>query len=235
VNWSAEPIEAALFDLDDTLYLQQHWLTGAWTAVAEAGVGLGLDREPLHRALLTVASEGSGRGRIIDRALAAVCADTVYSRPLVAAFRSYRAPRLPCFPGVSEALARLRTRIPIGLVTDGDVGIQRGKLASLGLLDAFDVVIYSDGLGREHRKPASAPFLAALYHLNILSERAVFVGDRPDTDIAGAAAVGMRAIRVQTGEYSAQPDELRPWASAFDAAQAIDLVERTTEPVSGTR
>jgi putative hydrolase of the HAD superfamily len=228
VNGWGPPIDAALFDLDDTLFLQEHWLDGAWWAVADAASDAGVDRKAFHHALVTVAAEGSGRGRVIDRALAAVTADAVRTDPLVAAFRAYRAPRLPCLPRVKEALLALRSRIPIGLVTDGDLGVQHGKLASLGLMGAFDVIIYSDRLGRDrkYRKPSTVPFLAALYRLDVLPETAVFVGDRPDKDIAGATSAGMRTIRVQTGEYSEQPDDPAPWTTAADAAAAIGLITR---------
>jgi putative hydrolase of the HAD superfamily len=235
VNGSADPIEAVLFDLDDTLFLQEHWLTGAWAAVADAGARLGLDREAFHAALVEVASEGSARGHIIDRALAAVSADEACTGPVVAAFRSYRAHRMPCLPGVGEALPGLRDVIPIALVTDGDVSIQRGKLASLDLAEAFDVIIYSDDLGRQCRKPSPAPFLLALARLGISPGHAVFVGDRPDKDIAGAMASGMRAVRVHTGEYAALPDAVRPWASTDDAVEAIELIKLLLDSPARTR
>jgi putative hydrolase of the HAD superfamily len=235
VTGPIEPVEATLFDLDDTLFLQEHWLAGAWAAVADAGAIRGLDREALHSALVEVASKGSGGGRIVDRALALVSADDACAAPLVTALRAYRAPFLPCLPAVREALAELRSVIPIGLVTDGDVSIQRGKIASLDLVDAFDVIIYSDDLGRECRKPSPWPFLAALARLGISPCRAVFVGDRPDKDIAGAGAVGMRAVRVHTGEYATWPDAPRPWASSLDAVEAIGLIKRQLDSRARTR
>jgi hypothetical protein len=77
--------------------------------------------------------------------------------PLVQAFRSHAPEHLPAYPVVRAALARLRARCPIGLVHRRDSGIQRAKLRALGLCDAFDVVVLSDELGRQHRKPHSAP------------------------------------------------------------------------------
>jgi len=61
-------IDAVLFDLDDTLYPQAAWLEGAWNAVAAAAPA-GVDRAELRLALLRIASEGTDRGRIINRAL----------------------------------------------------------------------------------------------------------------------------------------------------------------------
>jgi putative hydrolase of the HAD superfamily len=122
---------------------------------------------------------------------------------------------------VPAALAALRARCPIGLVTDGDPGIQRVKLAALALSDAFDVVVLSDELGRRYRKPHPAPFRAALSALGAAPSAVLFVGDRPDKDVAGAASAGMACIRVLTGEYAGAPDFVAPLARLPNVTAAI--------------
>jgi len=218
-------IAAVLFDLDDTLYDQQRWLASAWTAVAAAAAPYGVDKEALRRALVAVAAGGSDRGHIIDRALARLQAtDHVPLAPLLEAFRSSVPERLSPYPGVRQALRTLRDEVPVGLVTDGDVAIQRAKLRVLALDDAFDVVVLSDELGRERRKPHPAPFMAAVAALGSQPRDVVHIGDRPDKDVGGAAAVGMRAIRVRTGEYAALPDDPQPWRTARDVPEAASIV-----------
>jgi putative hydrolase of the HAD superfamily len=217
-------IEAVLFDLDDTLFDQRAWLTGAWLAVAEAGERLGLDAGRFFAALVDVAAEGSAQGAIIDRALTRVGA-TQDVGPLVAAFRAHRPPRLALYPGAGAALARLDGRVALGLVTDGDPAIQRSKLRALGIAGRFDAVVLSDELGRDRRKPHRAPFLAALEALGVHPGRAVFVGDRPDKDMAGGNGVGMRTVRVRTGEYAAQPDAPHPWRSVGTVSDAVRVLE----------
>lgn len=217
-------IRAVLLDLDDTLYAQDEWLSGAWREVAKAAAGLSVDPAALESALVAVCAEGSGRGRIIDRALARIGASGAPVAPLLDAFRSYAPRSLTLYAGAREALSSLRRELPIGLVTDGDVGIQRAKLRALGLSEAFDVVVLSDAIGRQWRKPHPAPFDAALATLDVAAEDAVYIGDRPDTDVAGAAAAGMRAIRVLTGEYASRADDPVPWRNAADVVEAIELV-----------
>jgi putative hydrolase of the HAD superfamily len=212
---------AVLLDLDDTLYDQRDWLGPAWAAVAAAAAVHGVDRDALERALLSIAACGSDRGRIIDRALAEVGAEDTPIAPLLAAFRSSVPQHVAPYPGVRQALRTLRAQVPIGLVTDGDVTIQRAKLRALALDDAFDIVVVSDELGRERRKPHPAPFHAALAALGERAHDVVHIGDRPDKDVRGAAAAGMRAIRVRTGEYSALPDDPPPWRSAPDMPAAV--------------
>lgn len=220
-------IAAVLFDLDDTLFPQASWLAGAWDAVSMAAEPFGVDPPQLRAHLGAIAAEGSARGRIIDRALVAVGADHVPVPPLLAAFRAHRPSVLPPYPGVAAALARLRSVVPIGLVTDGDVDGQMAKLAALGLFDTFDAVVLSDTFGREFRKPNPRPFQAGLEQLGIDPAEAVFIGDHPEKDVVGSTSVGMRAIRVLTGEYS----HLRPaeqcWMVAEHVVEAIDLLWRS--------
>jgi putative hydrolase of the HAD superfamily len=214
-------IRAVLFDLDDTLYPQASFLDAAWTAVADAAALYGIAPGVLHTALTSVTSEGSDRGRIIDRALARIHADAVPIGPLVAAFRACSPARLPLYPGVREALAQVRSYALVGLVTDGEVQGQRAKVRALGLEDAFDAVVYSDDLGRAFRKPHPAPFQHLLARLGVPPDAAVMVGDRPDKDVAGAAAAGLRAIRVRTGEYADRPDQPVSWRSVNDVVAAV--------------
>jgi putative hydrolase of the HAD superfamily len=213
-------IDAVLLDLDDTCFDQREFLAGAFGAVARRAGELGADEVRLRDALANIAADGSDRGHIIDNALETVGA-RVPVGPLVDVFRSYRPTRLSPYPGVPESLGQMRSLAPLGLVTNGDPAGQRAKLAALGLEDAFDVMVFSDELGRSFRKPHPAPFRQALRLLDADPGRSFFIGDHPDRDIAGAQHVGMRAIRVRTGEYASRPDVVTPWRIADNAASAL--------------
>jgi HAD superfamily hydrolase (TIGR01509 family) len=233
---TAEPIAAPVIaavtvDLDDTLFPQESWLSGAWEAVAAVGGTLGLDADALLRQLEIVAADGSDGGRIVDRALLAIgCSEVelpALTPGLLAAFRAHAPARLECYPGIEAALSALRAQVPVACITDGDPHIQRSKLRALGLSDAFDAVIFSDELGREFRKPHPAPFLRALELLGVAAADTVHVGDRPAKDVAGPGAVGMRAVRVCTGEYASVPDGAsgtKPWRVFPDAAAALNAL-----------
>jgi putative hydrolase of the HAD superfamily len=219
---------AVLFDLDDTLYPQRSWLSGAWRAVATRAVEFDVDPVALLRALLAVSAQGSDRGRIIDRALDLVGAKDVPVAPLVEAFRLHAPERLDTYPGTHRALTLLARRTPLALVADGDPMIQRNKLQALGLGGRFSAIVLSDELGREHRKPDPLPFQVALEMLGVDPADAVFIGDQPDKDTAGALAAGVRPIRVHTGEYSGSPDVPTPWGSVRDVVAAIGLLDEAS-------
>jgi putative hydrolase of the HAD superfamily len=60
------------------------------------------------------------------------------------------------------------------------------------LLEHFPVRVYSSDVG--YMKPHRRIFKAALDQLGVSSERTVFVGDRVDKDVRGAARLGMKTI-----------------------------------------
>jgi putative hydrolase of the HAD superfamily len=221
-------IEAVLFDLDDTLYSQADFLRGAWRAVADTAADWVIEAAELTAALERTASEGSDRGRVIDRALERLHRSDIPVEPLIRTFRAYRPIGLALYPGALAGLNELRRAVPVAVVTDGDPAIQIAKLEALGLTDTFDAVILSDEFGRSRRKPNPTPFLAAAAALRVSPAGCVMVGDRPDKDIFGARNAGLLgAIRVRTGEYQEVDDVASCLASLPDVTDAIRwLIQR---------
>ncbi|HET9198407.1 MAG TPA: HAD family hydrolase [Solirubrobacterales bacterium] len=119
-------------------------------------------------------------------------------------------------PDIGPALAALGERgIRLGIVCD--VGFSGGELlrellAREGLLGHFDGWAFSDEVG--HYKPAPQIFEAALAALEAEPAEAMHVGDLRRTDVAGAAAHGMRTAR-----YRGMNDE-----GAADGGPEADFV-----------
>jgi putative hydrolase of the HAD superfamily len=101
-----------------------------------------------------------------------------------------------------EVLAAVRDRgLRTALITNGPSGLQRGKLATVGL-DGFDAVIVSGEVG--HRKPRREIFDLALAELGVSAADALHVGDNQVADVAGAQAAGMVAVWInRTGAAAA--------------------------------
>lgn len=95
------------------------------------------------------------------------------------------------FPAHHAALlSELGQRFRLAVVSNFDyTPTAVGILQDAGVADLFDAILVSDAVG--WRKPAPAIFHAALDRLGIGAGEALFVGDRPDIDVAGAHAVGM--------------------------------------------
>jgi FMN hydrolase / 5-amino-6-(5-phospho-D-ribitylamino)uracil phosphatase len=100
-------------------------------------------------------------------------------------------------PGIGPTLEDLVARgVRLGIVCDvGFTGgeLLRGLLAGAGLLDHFSGWAFSDEAG--HYKPSPQIFEAALRSLGSSPGAALHVGDLRRTDVAGAAALGMRTAR----------------------------------------
>ena len=100
--------------------------------------------------------------------------------------------------GVRDCLAELRSSgIRIGIICD--IGLTpslvvRELLERHGLIQYFDGMSFSDEVGQY--KPHGAIFEHALKSVGgVPVVRAAHVGDRRRTDVAGAAAMGMKSVR----------------------------------------
>ncbi len=143
----------------------------------------------------------------------------------------------PLIDGVATVLPRLAQRYRLGLVCD--TGLTPGRLLrqwmeSHGILRHFGHLTFSDELGVS--KPNPRAFLTTLEGLGVSPQAAVHIGDNPRTDVGGAQAVGMRAIRfdgsyrwpaseIQADGEIASYDELEPlleqWKDQPNVDQAV--------------
>lgn len=112
--------------------------------------------------------------------------------------------RLIVAPGTIEAvLALYGAGLRLGCVTNtlASGGTIEAMLELHGLHNVMDVVVVSSEEGV--RKPHPRLFEAALSGVMCEAGEAVFVGDSPYHDVAGAKAVGMLAV--QTTQYASRP------------------------------
>ena len=97
------------------------------------------------------------------------------------------------FRDVAPTLAYLRSSgLRLGVVTNGSVRTQARKIDGLGIRPFLDAIVISEDIG--YHKPDRRIFDAALAQLGIPASGAVFVGDNPAIDIAGAKRAGLYAI-----------------------------------------
>jgi putative hydrolase of the HAD superfamily len=213
-----------IFDLDDTLYPREQFITSALEAVArQVAADDGLDAALALDTLLEARRRGEH-----GRELQALC--TRHGLPharvpaLVRAMQSHP-PRLRLAPAALSVLAELRAGgWRMAILTNGLPSVQRAKIAALGLAALVHHVIYAEEHSREG-KPAAPGFREALRRLGVPADRCVCVGDDPARDIAGARALGIRSIRLRTaglvvepqGEADAVVDDLQAVPAALTA------------------
>lgn len=200
------PPKAIIFDLDDTLC--------DYRAAREAR---------LRIAFALGCGEGAGAmnnadlGAMIARSIEMHPHGADHFRELFASFdmaesaadraaewyRENRFHALDLFPQAMEVLRTVRmvslcdetsAARSIGIITNGPTEVQRAKIELLGLSGLVDYVVISEEFGVA--KPEPAIFEEALRLAGVASHEAVFVGDSPEFDIAGAYAAGIPTIWV---------------------------------------
>ena len=97
------------------------------------------------------------------------------------------------FPDVTETLVAIRlSGLKLGLITNGSVRMQSGKIECLSLASMLDAILISAAEGIS--KPDPEIFRRALQRLAADPGRAVFVGDHPEVDVSGARSAGLQAV-----------------------------------------
>ena len=95
-------------------------------------------------------------------------------------------------PGAIELLEYLRPKYRMFILSNGFVELQSRKMAAAGVDKYFDDVILSEEIGIN--KPRPELFEYALKKTGSLLEESIMIGDMFDTDIKGAANIGMENI-----------------------------------------
>jgi putative hydrolase of the HAD superfamily len=199
-------IRAVGFDLDNTLYDQtQHVFPFFSAAAAHLGEEVGLQPAMIEKTFREAwHALGPSHPKLIDNVLAQYgILDPQRVRMLVQMYRDCISP-LELYDGVQPLLERLCRRFPLFLITDGNEIMQRRKIERLGIGPLFRVIVFSVEQGPGLSKPHPAPFLNALRQLKYAPGECLFAGDNPRCDIAGAARVGMKTVRVLTGPFRAE-------------------------------
>ncbi|ANC31501.1 HAD family hydrolase [Isoptericola dokdonensis] len=102
-------------------------------------------------------------------------------------------------PGVRDLLLAARERgVPVAIVSNTVCGrAVREELVESGLDDLVGAHVYSDELGR--RKPDPTTVHTALTALDADASASVFVGDKPQRDVAAARAAGVGTVVLLRG------------------------------------
>jgi putative hydrolase of the HAD superfamily len=130
--------------------------------------------------------------------------------------------------GSAQALLdSLRSRgIKTGLVANSwpdPARLLRTDVAAFGLAGLLDVIVFSEEVG--FRKPQPEIFLHALTQLGVDPEHAMFVGDRLETDVQGAAQVGMATVQALWFRADDTPG-IEPDFMAFTPMDVLNAVRR---------
>jgi FMN phosphatase YigB (HAD superfamily) len=149
------------------------------------------------------------------------------TRAILTAYNWEGLPGVVAFPEVPAILNAFRTHgVRLGLITNAyhPMWMREHELRKLGIDPAlFDSRFSSADIG--YLKPHPRIFQRSLAALNVRPEEAIFVGDNPEADIAGAQGVGMRAVLRVPGDlpFFANEEPVKPDAilSTLESLPAI--------------
>jgi putative hydrolase of the HAD superfamily len=232
-------MKALLVDLDDTLLDYSGGVDECWSAACETVTGpVGVDTAALidavrkarrwfwddperHRAE-RVDMLGAWR-KIVAHGLERMGAPNA---PLAAAvaedFAARRWTVMRLFPGVAEALGRLRDGgVVMALVTNGDKRQQRRKIERYDLARYFDAILIEGEFGAG--KPEEIVYRHVLERLGVPAREAWMVGDNIEWDVAAPQRLGLRGVWVdREGTGLAAVGGVRPHRIVREFRELVD-------------
>ena len=197
-------IQAILFDLDDTLYLEKEFVVSGYRAVArKVAATCGCDFAAAFDCMM-YSLQTAGRRAVFSDLLACFPTIPFTINDLVWTYREH-VPMIELMPGYGQLLQQLRKNYRLGIITDGLPATQHNKVRALGIESLFDRIIYSWDYGHERQKPHPYSFTVMTEFLQLPPESMLFVGDNPEKDGRGATAAGMKFIRVMSPPTETTP------------------------------
>jgi len=211
-------LDVILFDIDDTLYSTTAFAIDARRNAILAMIHQGLDigeEEGVRELTEVVAEFTSNYDEHLDRLLDRLGPThwggrnpAVLIAAGVVAYHQTKERQLRPLPDAVVLLRSLhQAKVRTGILSAGLRVKQAEKLVRLGVLPWLDpgAIFFSDQLGVS--KPNPKIYAKAAEALKIPPARILYVGDRPETDVAPARRVGLKTVhfRGAHGRYSDSP------------------------------
>jgi 2-haloacid dehalogenase len=130
--------------------------------------------------------------------------------------------QLPAHPEVAGALQRLRDAgLRLASLTNSTEEVARAQLEHAGLIDAFELVLSADTVGR--LKPAPEPYRMAAERLGVAVGQVRLIAAHA-WDVAGAAGAGCATAFVARPGKVLDPLVERPEIVGADLAEVADAI-----------
>jgi HAD superfamily hydrolase (TIGR01549 family) len=128
--------------------------------------------------------------------------------------------------GVFDTLSELSPNYNIGIISDTGITpgrIIRDVLEEYGIIDFFDVTVFSDETG--YYKPHPIAFKTALNDLKTSPRNAIHVGDLLETDVKGALDYKMLAVWIRDPQ-SSNPGDIIPDYEISEIPEILKVIKR---------
>lgn len=242
-------ITAVLFDLDDTL-IDWSGRTKSWEEISHCSIGkvhafltsIGCnlpDVDTFHQTYhQTVVQHWQRANQTWESVcFAVVLRDTFIQIGLdpatidmIAVMQAYDWGPMPGAALYNDAIPVLqrlkRDGYKIGLITNAmlPMWMRDIELRHYQLLDYFDVRLTSGDVG--YIKPHPAIYQRALDQLAVAPEQAIFIGDRPENDVAGANNAGLVSVWMNPPHLSNQLNGVEPDYTITQLNELLLILEK---------
>ena len=124
----------------------------------------------------------------------------------------------PLMPGAIELLEYLRPKYRMFILSNGFKELQSRKMHAAGIDKYFDELILSEDIGVN--KPNRELYDYALQKTGSTLEESLMIGDMFETDIAGAANIGMKQIY-----YTPKGKQGHPFVPTYEVRHLLEIKE----------
>lgn len=188
-----------IFDLDDTLYDERQYVDSGLRAVARFVANRWQLDENISYQTMQQLLDSRGRGRIFDDLLAPnKLATKANVQACVSCYRLHQ-PQITMPTAHHQLLQQLPK--PLYLVTDGNKIVQQKKVQALCIAHYFKRIFITHRFGIQHAKPSTYCFELIKEAEQCNWRDMVYIGDNPAKDFINLNKLGVKTIRVLTGEH----------------------------------
>ncbi|MBN2302617.1 MAG: uridine diphosphate-N-acetylglucosamine-binding protein YvcK [Lentisphaerae bacterium] len=195
-------INAAFFDLDDTLYSCSDSLADqSRRLAAEAMVKHGLAKscDDAVAMQIEMADVFTSRTTVFRKIVRRADREPELADELIEAYNSSSLDNIKLLPGAHSLLKSWREKgLKLFLITDGIPERQAKKIAVLGLRQYFDDIVITNPHDEDSKE---AVFLRLMREHNVVPRDAIAIGDRIDREIRAAKRVGITTVQMVQGDY----------------------------------
>ncbi len=226
-------IRALILDLDNTIIdfvrLKRNAIDSGLSSMAEAGMIF--DKEEAQKRIMEIYEEKGWEYQEVFNDFILETNNGILDYKFLASgivgYRRAKEVSLVPYPQVTSTLFKLAKRgLKLGIVTDAPSREAWLRLCYLNLHNVFDEVVTSTDTGK--LKPAPEPFKEILRRLQVSADEALMIGDWPERDMVGAAAVGMKSVFARYGDSFDTVDSGADYV-IDDFNEILDIIDRENE------
>ncbi|PIN76962.1 hypothetical protein COV17_00215 [Candidatus Woesearchaeota archaeon CG10_big_fil_rev_8_21_14_0_10_36_11] len=186
---SFKNIKAIIFDFDDALVDEEHWIQSRWEeTIIFAEQTLMLHNfgnyfwDIYHK-------KGPKYKHHVNDVLTWLNQSHDLVKTIVDNFLAQKVDE-KLLPGVKECLQFLQGKFKLGIITNGKNNAQIERIKQVGIYDYFDSIVCA----YENPKPHEQSYLDCAAQLGVLPKDCVYVSHDIDTDLQGAKNAGLSTI-----------------------------------------